>query len=61
MRKAIIYFCTSTDGSAAIEYSVLAGALALALIAAIVSLTETLNALYQTIIMGMPSIGGAAG
>jgi Flp pilus assembly pilin Flp len=61
MRKAIIYFWTSTDGSAAIEYSVLAGALALALIAAIVSLTETLNALYQTIITGVASIGGAAG
>lgn len=61
MRKEIIYFWTSTDGSAAIEYSVLVGALALALIAAIVSLTETLNALYQTIITGMASIGGAAG
>jgi Flp pilus assembly pilin Flp len=61
MRREIIYFWTNTDGSAAIEYSVLAGALALALIAAIVSLTETLNALYQTIITGMASIGGAAG
>lgn len=61
MRKGIIYFWTSTDGSAAIEYSVLVGALALALIAAIVSLTETLNALYQTIIAGMASIGRVAG
>jgi Flp pilus assembly pilin Flp len=61
MRKAIIHFWANTDGSAAIEYSLLAGALALGLIAAIVSLTETLNALYQTVISGLASIGGAAG
>lgn len=61
MRKAIIRFAADTDGSAAIEYSLLAGALALALIGAIVSYTETLASLYQTIISGVASIGGATG
>lgn len=61
MRKAIIHFWADTNGSAAIEYSLLAGALALGLIAAIVSFTETLSGLYQTIISGIASIGGAAG
>ena len=60
MRKAIIDFWADTSGSAAIEYSLLAGALALGIIAAIASFTETLGGLYQTIISGVASIGGAA-
>ncbi len=61
MRRAIIHFWADRRGAAAIEYSLLAGALALALIAAIVSLTETLTGLYQTIITGLASVGGAGG
>lgn len=60
MRKAIIDFCADTSGSAAIEYGLLAGALALGIIAAIVSFSETLGGVYQTIISGLASIGGAA-
>ena len=61
MRQAINHFWVSTDGSAAIEYSLLVGALAVALIAAIVSFTGTLASLFQAIIAGLASIGGAAG
>lgn len=61
MREAFILFWADTRGSAALEYSLLAGALALALIAAIVSFTEALSGLYSTIISGIASISGAAG
>jgi Flp pilus assembly pilin Flp len=61
MRKAIIRFWADTRGSAAIEYSLLAGALALCVIGLVVSLTETLGGLFQTIISGIASIGGASG
>jgi len=59
MRNTIIHFWADSSGSAAIEYSLLAGALALALIGAIVSLTDTLNSIFQTIISGLAPIGGA--
>jgi Flp pilus assembly pilin Flp len=58
MRRTMMLFWADSNGSAAIEYSLLAGALALALIGAIVSLTETLNSLFQTIISGLAAIGG---
>jgi Flp pilus assembly pilin Flp len=58
MRKTIILFWADSHGSAAIEYSLLAGALALALIGALVSLTDTLNSLFQTIVSGLVTIGG---
>jgi Flp pilus assembly pilin Flp len=58
MRKAIIHFWADTSGSAALEYSLVAGALALGIIAAIVSLGETLGAVYQTIIAGIASMNG---
>lgn len=61
MRKAIIYFCADTRGSALIEYSLLAGALAIGLIAALSSFTAALSGLFETIISGVASIGGAAG
>lgn len=61
MRNAINQFWASTDGSAAIEYSLLVGALAVGLIAAIGSFTETLGSLFQAIISGLASIGGVAG
>lgn len=58
MRNKILLFWADSHGSAAIEYSLVAGALALALIAALVSLTETLNSLFQTIVSGLATIGG---
>jgi Flp pilus assembly pilin Flp len=58
MRKTMMLFWADRSGSAAIEYSLLAGALALALIGAITSLTDTLNSLFQTIISGLAAIAG---
>jgi Flp pilus assembly pilin Flp len=61
MRQSINQFRAGTAGSAAIEYSLLVGALAVGLIIALVSFIEALGSLFQTIISGLASIGGVAG
>jgi Flp pilus assembly pilin Flp len=60
MRKAIIDFSANTSGSAALEYSLVAGAVALGVIAAIVSLGESLGAIYQTIASGIASMNATS-
>ena len=58
MRKAIIHLWADQTGSAALEYSLVAGAIALGVIAAIVSLGESLGGVYQTIVSGIASMNG---
>ena len=58
MRKAIIHFWADMSGTAALEYSLVAGAVALGIIAAIASLGESLGAVYQTIVSGIASMNG---
>ncbi len=58
MRKAVIHFWADRSGSAAIEYSLVAGAIGFVVIAAIVSLSETLGTMYQTVIAGLAAVNG---
>lgn len=58
MRKAITHFWADRSGSAAIEYSLVAGAMAFVVIAAVTSLSQTLSAMYQTVISGLAIVNG---
>jgi Flp pilus assembly pilin Flp len=61
MPKVISRFLDDTGGSAAVEYSLVIGALTMGVIAGILSLGQALSGIYQTIASGLVSIGGAGG
>ena len=56
MQKAIKRFAIDSRGSALIEYSLLAGSIAIVLLSAITTLSNELAVMYQTIISGIASI-----
>jgi Flp pilus assembly pilin Flp len=61
MRKAATNFLTDCQGSALIEYSLVACAIAITLLSAITALGDELALTYQSIISGIVSIGGVSG
>ena len=59
MRKAITQFLAEPNGSAMLEYALILSAIAIGVLSATSALGETLGEVYQTIISGIGSIGGA--
>jgi len=59
IRPIISRFLSDGRGSAMIEYSLIAAAVAIGILSALSSLGETLGGLYQTILSGLVSIGGS--
>jgi Flp pilus assembly pilin Flp len=61
MQKPIRRILSDCSGSALIEYSLLLGGIAIALLSAISALGNELTATYQAIISGVASIGAGFG
>ncbi|MGF1620844.1 MAG: Flp family type IVb pilin [Rhodomicrobiaceae bacterium] len=51
-------FLADNDGSAMLEYALIASAIAIAVLSAVSSLGDSFSGLYQTIISGLASVGG---
>lgn len=56
MRKVIACFAADTDGSTALEYSLMIASVAIGLLLAIASLSEELSALFGAISAGLSAI-----
>lgn len=60
MRQFVFRFLADSDGSAMLEYALIASAIAIAILSPLSLLGDTLSGLYQTIITGLASVGGSA-
>jgi len=58
MRKAVICFYSDRRGSAMLEYSLVMGAIAICVVAAVSGLGDALGEMYRTILTGVTAIGG---
>jgi Flp pilus assembly pilin Flp len=56
MRRVIARFAAGREGSAAIEYSLIVGCVALGILAALMSLSSELQQIYADIASGLASL-----
>lgn len=56
MRTLLVKFIADRSGAAALEYSLLIGAVAIMLFTVMFSLGQSLNDIYQSVIIGLRSV-----